>query len=350
MTGATGSLGFVFLAEVLHRYPRLKVVLLARTASSSFASPPFQALLAAHRPRITVVDGDLATMQLDEASRRQVIETDGGMWHFAASTKLRPGDPEVAREVHAINDAGTANLLEIMASSPHAGPLHYLSTAYVAGDRSGLVREDELEAGQGFRNDYEASKLRAEKRVHEAIAAGLRAVVYRPSIVMEDAMQSRTPKIADLCAHAFSMAIRRRQRFVFRFDEQAEVNLVHVDWVIAAMLDLAGRPEAIGRTYHLTAARESRFHEIASWVKHFVPHLEVAFEPKAEMADLPTGARIFDRAIDEIRSYLEANVRFDRTWSEQHLSHNLKQHSLDIPQLICARLRDQGFLSAERAA
>ena len=38
----------------------------------------------------------------------------------------------------------------------------HVSTAYVAGKRTALIREDELDCGQGFWNSYEKSKFDAE--------------------------------------------------------------------------------------------------------------------------------------------------------------------------------------------
>jgi nucleoside-diphosphate-sugar epimerase len=351
LTGATGSLGFAFLAAMIKKSPGVRAILLARTTSAAFTSEAFQSFLRRHRDRITIIEGDLTRLQdLPSDAIRRLVSTDGGLWHFAASTKLRPGDSEVARETHELNDVGTRRLLDLFAAVPNPGPFHYLSTAYVVGDRGGLATEDELDVGQGFRNDYEASKLRAERHVRAAMRQGLRAAIYRPSIVMEDSPQTGTPKIADIMSHAIATSIRRRQPFIFRLPIAANANLVHVDWVIAALYDLAGRSNTCGTTYHLTASSETRFADICAWVRHYIPSLEVAFDPSLERSELPTGSKILDRAIEEIRSYFTAGISFDRSHAMRDLAPHLQNHALDLPMLVSARLRDQGLFSAEAAA
>lgn len=43
----------------------------------------------------------------------------------------------------------------------------YFSTAYVSGNRTGLIRETELQMGQQFKNHYEETKYKAEVLVQE---------------------------------------------------------------------------------------------------------------------------------------------------------------------------------------
>ena len=44
----------------------------------------------------------------------------------------------------------------------------HFSSAYVSGDRTGVILEEELEEGQSFRNVYEGSKYKAEVLVRRA--------------------------------------------------------------------------------------------------------------------------------------------------------------------------------------
>ena len=58
----------------------------------------------------------------------------------------------------------------------------HISTAYVAGVRCGLIREDDLQDDHGFKNAYEHCKLEAERRVRRAMA-DLPIIVLRPGII-----------------------------------------------------------------------------------------------------------------------------------------------------------------------
>ena len=82
-----------------------------------------------------------------------------------------------------VNVEGTRHVLEFLASCASFRRLHYVSTAYVSGDATGVFRETDLEVGQGFKNYYEETKYLAEVL---AVKSGLSVTTYRPAIVMGD--------------------------------------------------------------------------------------------------------------------------------------------------------------------
>ena len=59
----------------------------------------------------------------------------------------------------------------------------HVSTAYVAGDRVGVISEHDGDVGQTFRNTYEQTKLKAEQLVTDS---GLPAAIVRPSVIVGD--------------------------------------------------------------------------------------------------------------------------------------------------------------------
>ena len=68
-----------------------------------------------------------------------------------------------------------------------------VSTAYVAGDRTGSVYEHELVVGQGFKNHYESTKFQAELWVRQRMDE-IPTTVYRPAIVVGDSQNGETEK------------------------------------------------------------------------------------------------------------------------------------------------------------
>ena len=68
-----------------------------------------------------------------------------------------------------VNVDGTGNVLELCAAAEKLERLAYVSTAYVAGLRTGVVYEHELVMGQEFKNHYESTKFQAEVWVREAM-------------------------------------------------------------------------------------------------------------------------------------------------------------------------------------
>jgi nucleoside-diphosphate-sugar epimerase len=339
VTGATGALGLAFLRAQFRRDPALHAHLLVRRTSASFQADDFQHWLRQNEGRITLVDGDIR--QLGARERELLIETDGGLWHFAAMTALTADSEETTRKIREVNVAGTERLLEAHLAHGSSHPFYHISTAYVVGKRHGLARELESAMGQDFRNPYEASKLEAELAVQRAFAAGVPGAIFRPSVVVDDAVATGGFKMVDACAYAVALAVKRGEPVVFRFSETANINLVHSDWVIAALGDLARLPSGSGQTYHLTAPKPTYFRDIVALLEARVPNLKLSFEPNLQRADLPTASKIFDKAVAELRPYLAADVEFDRANTSRDLSPGLKQAPLDLAPFVERRLESE---------
>jgi len=339
LTGATGALGFALLQRFFQHDPKLQATLLVRKTSNAFQAESFQAWLRAHEGRVTLVEGDVR--DLGPAQLDALRACDGGLWHFAAVTSLATEDEAISRQIHEVNVEGTQRLADAWSDGKAAGPFYHISTAYVVGDRHGMALESESAMGQNFRNPYEASKLAAETRVLKDFAAGLNGTILRPSVVVDDQVGTGGFKIVDACAYAVALALKRGEPFVFRMKDEANLNLVHSDWVIAAMADLARLPSGPGVTYHLTSARDTYLRDIAAILATLVPDLKMSFEPGLTRADLPTASKIFDKAANEVRMYLEADVHFDRTNTDRDLSPAVSALAMDLVPFVESRLRSE---------
>jgi nucleoside-diphosphate-sugar epimerase len=348
LTGGTGALGFAFLRELFARQPEVRATLLVRRSSPSFAAKDFQAWLDQHADRIKLIDGDIR--KLNRTQTDALVRTDGGLWHFAAVTSLNTNDDEVSKQIDEVNARSTRHLAEACQRSGHKHPFFHISTAYVVGNRTGAIREEDRFLGQEFRNPYEASKSKAEEIVRQAFAAGVPGAIFRPSVVIDNSGLTGGFKIVDACAFAVALAVRRHEAFVFRLPETAGINLVHSDWVIAAMLDLARMPSGPGRTYHLTAAQPTLLRDIGGILAGLVPNLRIQFEPDFLRSDLPNASKLFDKAATELRPYFEASVQFDRTHAARDLSPALRRPALRLKEFVEARLRVELGRVNDRAA
>ena len=291
LTGGTGALGLAFLEYNFQRDPQLQARLLVRRSSASFLSNAFQSWLKGKEERVTLVEGDMR--QLGAEQLDALLGTDGGLWHFAALTSLTTEDEAIAREIHEVNLLGTERLVEAFVQRGERTPLYHISTAYVVGQREGVARESESAMGQTFRNPYEAAKAAAEVRVHRGFSAGMTGAIFRPSVVVDDNAGTGGFKMVDACAYAVALAVKRREPFIFRLSPAANINLVHSDWVIEAMTDLARLPSGSGRTYHLAAAKSTYFRDIAHILEEIIPGLKLSFEPGLKRSELPTASKIF---------------------------------------------------------
>ena len=103
-------------------------------------------------------------------------------------------------DARAANVEATRQVLAFAESSCRLWRLAHVSTAFVAGKRTGRVLEDELEHDHGFLNSYQQSKYEAEQLVAHRFDS-LPVVVLRPSIVLDAAG-----------------SIRRRSAFRFAYE------------------------------------------------------------------------------------------------------------------------------------
>jgi dihydroflavonol-4-reductase len=337
LTGATGALGFAFLRELFARLPEVRATLLVREASPSFAAEPFQAWLEQHAERVKLIDADLGA--LNKTQTDALVRTDGGLWHFAAVTTLNASDEELAQQIHKVNVEGTRHLVDGCRRSGQRHPFFYIGTAYVQGDRTGTIREEDRATGGKFRNPYEASKSAAEDIVQRGFSDGVPGAIFRPGVVIDNRGPTGGARIIEACVASVALAVKRGEPFVFRLPDSATLNFVHSDWVIATMLDLAQMPSGPGRTYHLTAPASTPFRDIGGILTSLLPKLTMQFEPDFQLSDLPDASRLFERATAEWRPYFETAVQFDRTHAVRDLSAALRRPAMKLKPFIESLLR-----------
>jgi long-chain acyl-CoA synthetase len=184
LTGATGSFGR-FVARSLVNLG-CELVCVVRGRGRAEATRRLLRTLGPDVPseRIVVLPGDvlLPGLGLEPALVRHLQATVDGMVHSAATTAFG-ARIELARR---INVTGTRNVLDFARGAGSLRRLGYVSTAFVAGKRTGEIREAELVHDAGFVTTYERSKYEAELLVRRA-AASLPVTVFRPSVIVDPA-------------------------------------------------------------------------------------------------------------------------------------------------------------------
>jgi thioester reductase-like protein len=246
LTGFPGFIGRRLVHRMLELGRPSRLVLLVEPASAAAA----RAEVARHAPApVEVWEGDVSAMHLGLSGRewKSLVRDVGTVWHLAAASRLDSGT-ELARRV---NVEGTRNVLELARAAPRAPRLHHFSSAFVAGDRRGVIMEDELMVGQRFRNPYEHSKARAEELVRRAMG-DVPTTIYRPAIVVGD---SRTGEI-DRFEGPYYLAILLVTSplavpLPLPGDGGAPLNVVPVDFLVEAALAIARNPASVGKTVHL---------------------------------------------------------------------------------------------------
>jgi long-chain acyl-CoA synthetase len=260
MTGATGGLGREVLPRVVRDFPAWRVTLLIRGRDQHHVAERLEEIRryaefywpAVDLSRVRAVAGDVSQQQMGlrsgvyERLRRDVTH----IIHGAASIKL--GLPEeCARE---INVTGTGEVLSLAERSPRLKHFAHVSTAFIAGDRNGPIRENELACGQGFLNRYERTKFEAEALVRSYMRH-LPITVFRPSIIVGNSTDGHTTFFSTLYC-----PLRRIVAGAIRDipgEDSTPLDLVPVDVVAEAIAGLVDDPLSRSRTYHLTAGRDN---------------------------------------------------------------------------------------------
>lgn len=264
--------------------------------------------------RIELLPGDIASRYLglsEEQYERLEAETTS-VYHLAAIYNLAV-PLELAQR---INVDGTGNILELCDRCQKLERLHYMSTAYVAGTRSGVVYEHELSLGQGFKNHYESTKFQAEVWVKRWLDH-LPITIYRPAIVVGDSVTGETQKFDGpyYMLRAVSLAQRSNSPILQFGRSEAPFNVVPVDFVVNAIVAAAGDPQTVGQTLHLVdpdppTAREA-LAILAQAYAGRAPSMRIPPELVAVSLHLPAVRKLFGGAPHQSIRYLNHPVRFD---------------------------------------
>jgi nucleoside-diphosphate-sugar epimerase len=182
LSGATGRLGRRLADEFLRS--GCELVLLVRASSPETARERVRAALpsSVDLRRVTAVCGDVTQPELGLRMReRRRLRTSLDFVLHAAATTSFTSSLEIARGTNLI---ATHHVLAFAERAPRLSRLGHVSTAFVAGRRTGRILETDLAHDRGFQNTYQQSKYEAEQLVR-SYADRLPVVVYRPSIVLD---------------------------------------------------------------------------------------------------------------------------------------------------------------------
>jgi len=247
ITGFPGFIGRRLVASLLDRKGDARIIALVEPRMQEAAQAAAAEIGA---ERIEVLAGDIGERRLglgDDDYSRLVAEVNT-VHHLAAIYDLAV-PAEIAQRV---NVEGTGNVLDLCRDAEGLDRLNYVSTAYVAGDRTGVAYEHELNLGQGFKNHYEATKFQAEVWVRELLD-DIPTTIYRPAIVVGDSGTGETQKFDGpyYALRFVAASVARRMPIANIGRGKTPFNVVPVDFIVDAMAELGDLPEAVGETVHL---------------------------------------------------------------------------------------------------
>jgi nucleoside-diphosphate-sugar epimerase len=275
--------------------------------------------------------GDITDRRLglDGPDYARVCRDARRVFHLAAVYDLSV-PLEVAQRV---NVDGTGNVLDLCRAAARLERLVHVSTAYVAGRRTGVVYEHELVMGQDFKNHYESTKFQAEAWVRETLG-DVPTTILRPAIVVGDSRTGETEKFDGpyYILRAISRA-RRLGRAIPQFGRsRAAFNVVPVDYVIEACVAAARDPATVGETLHLVDPDPLSAAELVELLSRAYAQRPPRGRVPARMVERSLRLRPVREAFDGIPAESIAYLNHPVTYDARRTVDLLRPHGLVPPR------------------
>jgi len=248
ITGASGFIGKRLVRALLAR-PDATVYFLLRNPTPERVAKLREAW-GANANRAIPIAGDLTKPGLAISADDLALLKNGidHVFHLGAVYSLE-ADPAIEMTT---NVEGTRNVVRL-AEAIGAKRFHHMSSIAAAGLYPGVFREDMFEEAENLEHPYFASKFEAEKVVRSECRVPWR--IYRPGIVVGDSKTGEMDKIDG--PYYFFKPIQKLRRLLPPWLpgiglEGGRINMVPVDFVVAALDYLARLDGQDGGCFHLT--------------------------------------------------------------------------------------------------
>ena len=267
-----------------------------------------------------IIEGDITKkgLGINADKNEQLIATVTHVFHLAAIYDLA-----VPKTIaYQVNVEGTRNVNNWVLTLKNLHRYTYFSTAYIAGTRTGICKEDELIRPPGFKNYYEETKFEAEVLV-DSLKAKIPLTIIRPGIVKGHSETGETIKFdGPYFFLNFMDRLRKLPAFPLLGNPETVINLVPVDYITEAVLFLSHSPDGEGKTYHLTDPHPYPVTEVYKMMLKEMLGKEPKWKLSLSFVRVLLSfsyIRKFLRVEKETIDYLEWMGRFDNTIAEKDL-------------------------------
>ena len=336
ISGASGFIGKRLVKTILAREGA--VVYFLSRASGAKGDKQRAALLeywGVDDKRAIAIAGDLTQAELGVAAadRKKLAGKIAHFAHLAAIYDLKAS----AEEQQAGNIDGTRNAVQL-ANAIKAGRFHHVSSIAAAGLYEGVWREDMFDEAENLEHAYFATKHESEAIARKECAMPWR--VYRPGLVVGDSSSGEMDKIDG--PYYFFKLIQKMRKILPPWMpsiglEGGRINIVPVDFVVAAMDHIMHMEKGDGRAFHLTDPNPHRVGDVLNIFckAAHAPRMEMrinaalfGFIPrgiKKSVMSLTPARRIRNALMkdlglpDEIMQFVNYPTRFDSRETERAL-------------------------------
>ncbi len=299
LTGATGIVGCELVRTLLRSPNPPKILALLRGSEAEIEAKRRWLCDWADVPRdraerLVAVQGDVTRFGLGLTDKhRAAAKSVTGIVHAAAVTRFDQ-TPITAR---LNNVVGTTNILTHALHCPKIERIGIVSTAFVAGRRSGTIREEELDLNVDFNNEYERSKALAE---HQALSARheLPVDIYRLSIVVGRRADGHISRLSGV--YPIFRLFHEGLLAMFPGVQGQMVDLIPSDFAALAIGYLLARPVASGMTYHICAGGDRSFalEEIFPAIDCCLASIDASWRGRGQPLPLSVAREVFENFVN----------------------------------------------------
>lgn len=327
LTGATGMIGRFILRDLATRGIETAVLIRGEDAAARMAevveslerlAGPRGEPILVRVPRVVRGDLHAPDLALTSDDAAWVARNVASVIHCAGDVSF--GHEGKADDVWKTNVEGTAHVAAACRTFG-IGRVGYVSTAFVCGDRQGIIREGEGRMGQGFGSVYEEAKLRAEEVLAEA-AVG-RLMIFRPCFVGGDSVTGYSSSFHGIYWFALFTAMARLragagpgERWhhdvrIFR-PRSLPHYMIPVDHVSRAVVELHADESAPDGAYHLTPPRSFDIGLVESALRRHYGYEGVRFAEPVDPSEWNETEHLFYDGLKAIgHRYLDGDPTFD---------------------------------------
>jgi thioester reductase-like protein len=290
--------------HLLETHPHRRVACVVLPKLVPHAAAVVDAMPREQRRRVEILEGDVAAMDLGLAGREfRELASQVTSIHHMAHVSYVGVDRETAEWA---NVHGAIEIVELARAAERLSVLVHYSTAFVSGDRKGVVYEHELDEGQSFHSVVHETRMRAELVMRKAMDERPITVV-RPTMMVGDSTSGESERFdGTYLLVLLALGLPGDLAMPLPAVARNSVNVVPLDFVVKAGDAIARDPWSPGRTFHLASPESPTVQQVIELIAQAVGR------PGKSHAVIPTQvARAFlmtpglDRVLREPRIFLE---------------------------------------------
>jgi len=232
----------------LGRSSKNRVVLFVSEPDEDAAKRFISELTPSRQKRARVLVGNLQSIDLG-LSGREIAKLLASITHIFHPAGLGGGSRrQQTKALTALNQ-----VLQLSRDCTQLERVGIFSTAFVSGDRTGVIYEEELDVGQSLRTPYEEAMQMAE-RIARAAMPRIPITVFRPSAMIGHSRTGDASGLTEGPSYLLSLMLKMPSEMPVFLPGSGVVpfNIVPIDYVVRAAWVLVQDPVALGRTFHLT--------------------------------------------------------------------------------------------------